>query len=434
MGSHTKNSHSERPAARAGGNARTQRASHLCVPRRSINRQTAGTDTDNMPPPPPPTVGAHAVLRTTHFSHPACDVASFVGGRPPLHAVRLIVCGGGGDGSQPSPRLPPPSPFYAATVPITDLLAPAFIEWAAPGDAATASGVTVPASIDGGGAASLDPTGVLTVSLPGPDWRRLGLGGTRDAGGADVYSVSVRLRSQRAKRDAERKARHCPTAAGEAAPTPAACGGAATAHRALARLAPPAVGVVLLPPPGGAGEGGGSPPPLAGVRTVTPTVATAAVSVSETVDVPIALGLGSGAAPVDADAARAALEFLGAAAARLTTTTSSHTEDAAPPTTLTIDSVQGLLPPEYAVAAVAAARAAVEAPAGETTPAATPWAAVVGVPFPDAPRPLVDGHPPRPCARPDADRAAAWAVVVVGGGACAFVCASGGGDGGGGVF
>ena len=380
-----------------------------------------------MPPPPPPTVGAHAVVRTTHTDHPACDVASFVAGRPPLHAVRLIVCGGGGGGAPPAPRLPPPPPFYAATVPVTDLLAPSFIEWAAPGDGATASGVTAPASIDGGGAASLDPAGVLTLALPGPDWRRLGLGGTRDAGGADVYTVSVRLRSQRAKRDAERKAKYCPPlAAGEPAPTPAACGGAATAHAALARLAPPPVGVVWLPPPDEGNGGTPPPPPLAGVRTVTPTVATAAVSVSDPVDVPAALGLGGGGAPVDADAARRALEFLGAAAARLTT---SHTAGAAPPTTLTIDSVEGLFPPEYAVAAVAAARAAVEALAGDattTTPAAA-WAAVVGVPFTDAPRTLVDGHPPRPCARPDADRAAAWAVVVVRGGGCAFVCASGGG-------
>lgn len=388
---------------------------HTCA--RSVHTQPM--------PPAPAVVGASAVVRTTSFHHPACDVAAFLGARPPLHALRLIVCGGGENGDTPSTRLPQPPPFYTATAPITDLLAPAFIEWAAPSDGGPcATAVTAPGRIDGGGAACLTAN-TLTLTLPGADWRRLGLGGTRDAGGADAYSVTVALRSRRAEREAERKATHCSRPDGQPASPPSACGAAGTAHKALTRLAPAPVGVVLL-----GGTAGGPPPPLAGAAAVTPTIETRAVAApaAAAADVPAALGLGEASA-VDADAARSALELMGAAAAGLTLPEASPPN---PTTTLTVDAVHGLLSPAYAAAAVAAARAAVEAD-GENGAAASPpllWAAVVGVPFPDAPRPLADGAPPAPCARPDADRGVGWAVVVVPGGRCALVAASGGGDGG----
>ena len=121
--------------------------------------------------------GPRCVLRTSSFDHPASCVPNVVAARPFLHSVTLVVpAGADADAADPPVRrLPPAPPYFAATAPLTSLVAPSFIEWAVPvRGQPSAVALTTPASLDGGGVAALAPDGVLRLALPGPAWRRLG--------------------------------------------------------------------------------------------------------------------------------------------------------------------------------------------------------------------------------------------------------------------
>lgn len=133
----------------------------------------------------PARAGPRCVLRTAPWDHPASALASgFIDARPLLRAVHLVVpVAGGDDGADPGPSpLPPPPPYLAADAPLAALVTPAFAAWAA-SSAPGATGLALAGSLDGGGAVALSPEAVLSIALPGDDWRELGINGYKDPEG-----------------------------------------------------------------------------------------------------------------------------------------------------------------------------------------------------------------------------------------------------------
>jgi len=385
----------------------------------------------------PPTRGARCVLRTSPWDHPASALAAgFVEARPLLRAVHLLVpVEAGDDALTPAPTpLPPPPPYAAVDATLADLVTPAFAAWAS-ADSPGATGLALAGALDGGGALALSPGAVLSIALPGDDWRRLGLNGVKDPDGegacvgwwwkregarafragplhpllhpphltssSDCYMIHLHLTSKRAGRD----------------PAPLLA-----ARATLARAAPARVPLAFLPP--GWVGGGGALPPLEGAAEMAPETGAVRLVAASSPDFVAAFGCGPADAdpaapsPIDADDVRDALEWLGAAAAGLEGALAGRDD---PPTCVDRFSATGLVSPAHATAALAAARSAVAGGA--------PWAGVVGVPFSDAPLAPAAGRGRPPAAGAAADRAAAWCVVALPGDAYALLAAGGGGDG-----